>query len=55
MYRWTGPIWIINSKNGTYQLGSLTREVLPKWVNGFRLKPYLEDMPVNPFSQPEET
>ena len=53
-YRWTGPVWIINSKNGTYQLGSLTGEVLPKWVNGFRLKPYLGDMPVNPFIQTEE-
>ena len=53
-YRWTGPVWIVNSKNGTYQLGTLAGEILPKWVNGFRLKPYHGDMPKNPFSQPEE-
>ena len=36
-YRWTRLVWIVNSKNGTYQLGTLAGEILPKWVNGFRL------------------
>ena len=48
-YRWIGPVWIVNSKNGTYQLGTLSGEILPKWVNGFRLKPYHGEMPENPF------
>ena len=26
--------------NGSYQLGTLEREVFEKWVNGFWLKPY---------------
>ena len=34
-YRWTGPIWIVNNKNGTYQVGTLAGEILPKWVNVF--------------------
>ena len=35
-FRWTCPFWIINSLNGTYQVGSLLGEVIPKWINGFR-------------------
>ena len=36
-YRWRGPVWIVNSKNGTYQLRTLSGEILPKLINGFRL------------------
>jgi hypothetical protein len=38
-----------DADNGTYQLGTLSGEVLPQWANGFRLKPYYEKMPPNPF------
>jgi hypothetical protein len=27
--RWMGPSWIINEESGMYQLGTLSREVLP--------------------------
>ena len=37
-FRWTGPFWIVNSYNGTYQIGMLVGEVLPKWVKGFQLQ-----------------
>ena len=37
-FRWTTPFWIINNKNGTYQVRMLTGEILLKWVNGFLLK-----------------
>jgi hypothetical protein len=47
--RWTGPYWIVKTDNGTYQLGTLSGEVLPQWANGFRLKPYYGKMPANPF------
>jgi hypothetical protein len=47
--RWTRPYWIVKADNGTYQLGTLSGEVLPKWANGFRLKPYYGKMPANPF------
>jgi hypothetical protein len=47
--RWTGPYWIVKADNGTYQLGTLSGEVLPQWANGFRLKPYYGKMPANPF------
>jgi hypothetical protein len=47
--RWTGPYWIINEDGGMYQLDTLSGEVLPKWANGFRLKPYYGKMPPNPF------
>jgi hypothetical protein len=47
--RWTRPYWIVKSDNGTYQLGILSREVLPQWANGFHLKPYYGKMPPNPF------
>ena len=53
-YRWRGPVWIVNSKNGTYQLGNLCGEILPKWVNGFRLKTYHDDMLDNAFRELEE-
>ena len=52
-FRWTGPYWITREFNGSYQLGTLAGEVLDKWVNGFRLKPYYGPMPQNPFHQPE--
>ena len=43
-FRWTSLFWIINSRNDTYQVGSLAREIILKWVNGFRLKPYKGQM-----------
>ena len=36
-FRWVGPFWITDTKNGTYQVGTLAGEILPKWVNGFRI------------------
>ena len=42
-------------KNGMYKLGDLSGEILPKWVNGFRLKPFYGDMPDNPFKELGET
>ena len=50
-FRWTGPYWITREFNGSYQLGTLAGEVMGKWVNGFRLKPYYGPMPWNPFEQ----
>ena len=52
-FRWTRPYWITREFNGSYQLGTLAGEVLNKWVNGFRLKPYYGPMPPNPFHQLE--
>jgi hypothetical protein len=54
-FRWTGPYWLTREYNGSYQLGTLAGEVLGKWVNGFRLKPYRGPMPSNPFIQHTET
>jgi hypothetical protein len=51
--RWTGPYWIMKADNGTYQLGTVSGEVLPQWANGFRLKPYYGKMPDNPFRSAE--
>ena len=48
-FRWIGPFWIVNAYNGTYQVGTLAGEVLPKWVNNFRLRPYQSSTLVNPF------
>ena len=39
---------------GSYELGMLAGEVLAKWINGFRLKPYKGPMSENPFKQSEE-
>ena len=52
-FRWTGPFWITREFNGSYQLGTLAGELLSKWVNGFRLKPYKGQMPENPFKDEE--
>ena len=54
-FRWTGPYWITREFNGSYQLGTLAGEVLGKWVNGFRLKPYKGPMPKNPFERRADT
>ena len=48
-FRWIGPFWIVNAYNGTYQVGTLAGEVLPKWVNDCRLKPYQGSTLANPF------
>ena len=48
-FRWTEPFWITDNKNGTYKVGMMAGEILPKWVNGFLLKPYQGPMPENPF------
>ena len=50
-FRWTGPYWITREFNGSYQLGTLAGEIMGKWVNGFRLKPYYGPMPLNMFEQ----
>ena len=53
-FRWTRPFWITREFTGSYQLGTLAGEVLEKWVNGFRLKPYYRPMPRNLFEQPDD-
>ena len=53
-FRWTGPFWITKEYNGSYQLGTLAGEVIGKWANGFRLKPYKEHMPANRFPRNTE-
>ena len=52
-FRWIGSYWITREFKGSYQLGTLANEVLAKWVNGFRLKPYQGPMPKNPFKKPK--
>ena len=52
-FQWTGPFWITKEFNGSYQLGTLVRELLSKWINDIQLKPYLGRMPRNPFKEPE--
>jgi hypothetical protein len=39
----------VNEESGTYQLGTLSGEVLPQWANGFRLKPYYGKLLPNTF------
>ena len=50
----TTPFWITKEYNGSYQFGTLSGEVIDKWANGFRLKPYKGHMPANPFKQDPE-
>ena len=50
-FRQTEPYWIMREFKGSYQLGIVAEEVVEKWVNNFRLKPYYEPMPQNPFKQ----
>ena len=50
-FPWTGPFWITKDYNGSYQLGTLAREIVGKWANGLRLKPYKGRMPPNPFQK----
>ena len=50
---WTGPFWVTKEYNGSYQLGTLAGELLSKWFNGFRLKPYKGQMPEIPFKEDE--
>ena len=54
-FRWTGPFWITREFNGSYQLGTLAEDVLRKWVNRFRFKPYKGPMPENPFERGTDT
>ena len=54
-FRWTWPFWILNNHNVTYQVNTLLGKIMPKWVNGFRLKPYKRSMPENPFQVGVET
>jgi hypothetical protein len=44
-----GPYWIVNEESGTYQLDTLSGEVLHQWAKEFRLKPYYRKMLPNPF------
>ena len=53
-FQWTGPFWITREFKGSIQLGTLAKELLGKWVNRFRLKPYKGLMPTNPFKEPEQ-
>ena len=53
-FRWTGSFWITKEYNGSYQLGTLAGEILGKWVNGFRLKPYKGRMPKNLVQEDED-
>ena len=53
-FRLTGPFWITKEYNGSYQLGMLAGEVIGKWANGFRLKPYKGHMLANPFPRNTE-
>ena len=48
-----GPFWVTREFNGSYQLGTFARELLGKWVNGIRLKPYKGQMLENPFKDEE--
>ena len=50
LFRWTRLYWIIKELKGSYQLGTLAGEIIGKWVNGFRLKPYKGPMPANPIT-----
>ena len=51
-FRWTGPFWIIDEFNDTFQLGTLVGDIVKSWVNGFRLRPYHGTTPANPFVKP---
>ena len=51
-FRWTGPFWIIDEFNGTFQLGTLAGDIVKSWANGFRLRPYRGTTPPNPFTEP---
>ena len=53
-FQWTRPFWITKEYNGSYQLGKLAGEILGKWVNGFRLKPYKGRMPTISFLEDED-
>ena len=47
---WTRPIWILKVYNdGTFPLGTLQGQYVPKLVNGFRLQLYHGVMPDNLF------
>ena len=48
-FGWIDPFCVTKEFNGSYQLGTLSGELLIKWVNGFWLKPYKGRMPENPF------
>ena len=48
-FRWTGPFWIIDMYNNTFQLGTLAGEAVKNWVNGFRLTLYHGPTPPHPF------
>ena len=48
-FRWTGPFFIIDEFNNTFQLGTLAGDIVRSWVNGFRLKPYHDKIPPNTF------
>ena len=50
-FRW----WVTKEYNGSYQLGTLVGELLSKWINVFRLKPYKGRMLENLFKEPGET
>ena len=54
-FRWTGLFWIIDEFNDTFQLGTLAREIVKSWMNGFRLQPYQGNTRANPFTESHGT
>ena len=54
-FQWTGPFWIIDEFNGTFQLGTLAGETVKTWVNGLRLRPYEGSTQPNPFTETHGT
>ena len=53
-FQWTEPDWIIGVENSTFELGTLTGEILQQKVNVFRLTPYSGPTPPNPFKNSTE-
>ena len=54
-FRWTGPFWIVDEFNGTFQLGTVVGEIVKSWINGFRLRPYQGSTPPNLFGKTHGT
>ena len=43
--RRSGPYWLLKEHAEAFQLGTLDGQILPAWVNGFRLHPYYARCP----------
>ena len=53
-FQWTGPFKIIDEFNDTFQLGTLTGDIVQCWINGFRRRTYHGTTPPNPFALPTQ-